>query len=88
MRLITQIQLVGKMELKGHTTAEDLSRIENMRYLSPKGDQPQKYEQINAMTREFARLICELCPPSRQKALALTKLEESKFWANASIVCM
>lgn len=29
--------------------------------------------------------IIRLCPESREKSLALTKLEESVMWANASI---
>lgn len=30
-------------------------------------------------------LISKLCPDSREKSLAITKLEEAVFWANASI---
>ena len=36
-------------------------------------------------TKELAYLIDELCPASREKSLALTKIEESIMWANASI---
>lgn len=54
-------------------------------YHAPKEGQPQKYEDIRAKALEFSLLIDELCPDSREKSLAITKLEESVMWANASI---
>lgn len=57
----------------------------NFSYHAPKDGQPEKYEEIRGKGREFARLIDGLCPDSREKSLALTKLEEAVMWANASI---
>lgn len=54
-------------------------------YHAPKADQPKKYEDIRAKAKEFAVMICNYCPDSREKSLALTKLEEASMWANASI---
>ena len=54
-------------------------------YHAPKGDQPAKYEEIRNEARLFAVTIDDLCPESREKSLAITKLEEAVFWANASI---
>lgn len=54
-------------------------------YHAPKGDQPAKYEQIRAFARDFASLLNILCPESREKSLAVTKLEEVVMWANAGI---
>jgi hypothetical protein len=54
-------------------------------YHPPKEGQPQKYEELRAKTKELAYLIDSLCPESREKALAMTKLEECNMWANASI---
>lgn len=54
-------------------------------YHSPKGNQPEKYKKLREKAKEFAFLIQELTPESREKALAITKLEESCFWANAAI---
>lgn len=54
-------------------------------YHSPKGLQPQYYNEIRARGREFAFRINELCPDGREKSLAITKLEECVMWANASI---
>ena len=35
--------------------------------------------------KELAYLIDDLCPKSREKSLAITKIEEAMMWANASI---
>jgi len=54
-------------------------------YHAPKEGQPQMYTDIRAKALELAVMMDERCPDSREKALALTKLEESVMWANASI---
>lgn len=54
-------------------------------YHAPKDDQPRRYEGIRQEAKAFAYLIDNLCPHSREKSLALTKLEEAVFWANAAI---
>lgn len=54
-------------------------------YHPPKGDQPQRYEQIRALAREFAMGVMSMCPESRETSIALTKIEEGAMWANASI---
>ena len=51
----------------------------------PKGDQADRYERIRATAARFAMTVDELCPDSREKSLAMTKLEECVMWANASI---
>lgn len=46
-----------------------------------------------AMTHQAIRTVCdwvacellEHCPESRELSLALTKLEEAMFWANAAV---
>lgn len=57
----------------------------NFIYHSPKGDQPKRYETLRSIAKEFAYRIKGNCPDSREKSLALTKLEESVMWANAAI---
>jgi hypothetical protein len=57
----------------------------NFKYHSPKEGQPEKYTQLREKAKELAYLIEELAPQSREKSLAITKLEESVMWANASI---
>lgn len=58
---------------------------ENFKYHAPKEGQPEKYEAIRNKSKELAHLIDELCPNSREKALAITNLEQTSMWANAAI---
>ena len=57
----------------------------NFKYHSPKDGQQEKYTAIRDKAKELAYLIDELCPNSREKAVAMTQLETAVFWANASI---
>jgi hypothetical protein len=54
-------------------------------YHAPKDDQPKKYEMIRASAKTLAQELVLLTPESREQSLALTKLEEVVFWANAAI---
>jgi len=54
-------------------------------YHKPHGDQPERFEKLRDATKELAYLITDNCPDSRERALALTKLEEANMWANAAI---
>lgn len=63
-----------------------MSNIENnYKYHAPKEGQQAKYEAIREKAKALAYLIDEVCPNSREKALAHTNLEQSVMWANASI---
>lgn len=57
----------------------------NFMYHTPKEGQVEKYEVIRSKAKELAYLIDDTCPGSREKSLAMTNLEESVMWANASI---
>lgn len=46
---------------------------------------PVGVEEIRDCGRQFAVLIDADCPESREKSLALTKVEEAVMWANAAI---
>ena len=60
--------------------------IENrFTYHPPQPDQIPKFEQLRNKAKELALLVEELVPDSREKSLALTKIEESNMWANAAI---
>ena len=54
-------------------------------YHAPKQGQEERYKLIRSKAHELADLISSSCPPSRERSLAFTKLEESVMWANASI---
>lgn len=57
----------------------------NFTYHKPHGTQPERYVQIRQAGKQLAELLVRSCPQSRELSLALTKLEESVFWANAAI---
>lgn len=57
----------------------------NFTYHAPKANQPERYTEIRDQAKELAILIEQSCPESRERSLAMTKLEESVMWANASI---
>jgi hypothetical protein len=67
-------------------TADERKRIDNnFTYHPPQGSQPEKYEHIRKTGKLVAEEFCGLCPESRELSLAITKLEEAIFWANAAI---
>lgn len=60
--------------------------LENrLTYHAPSGTQPQLYGAIRDTALTFAIMLNDLCPESREKSLAITKLEEAVMWAIAAI---
>lgn len=57
----------------------------NFTYHAPKAGQPERYTALREKAKEFALLIEQECPESRERSLAFTKLEEAVMWANAAI---
>lgn len=64
-------------------TNEELNK--RFTYHAPFGDQPRRYEDIRRNAYTLAGFLVASCPESRELSLALTKLEEAVFWANAAI---
>lgn len=64
-------------------TVEDLEN--RFTYHSPKDGQPEKYAALRGNALGLACEMNEFCPPSPELYIAITKLEESVFWANAAI---
>jgi hypothetical protein len=62
---------------------EELER--RFTYHPPKNNQPVKYVELRNLAKALAFKIYVICPESREQSLAITKLEEAVFWANASI---
>lgn len=64
----------------------NLNDLENrFTYHPPKEGQPEIYERIRFAGMGFALLIDQHAPESRELSLAITKIEEAVFWANAAI---
>ena len=57
----------------------------NFTYHPSKDDQTARYISIRNTAHDFAKLLDQFCPDSREKSLAFTKLEECVMWANAAI---
>lgn len=74
---------MSKQKLQTYMQVDDIER--NFTYHPPKGDQPERYTKLRSEAKKLALLLVENCPDSRERSLALTKLEEAVFWANASI---
>lgn len=54
-------------------------------YHAPKGDQPARYEQIRGAVRDVSAMISRATPECHEQELAIERLEEAVFWANAAI---
>ena len=54
-------------------------------YHPPTEEQVERYQRLRQAAREYEELIRELTPPSREQSVAITHLETTTFWANASI---
>ena len=57
----------------------------NFTYHPPKPDQIEKYTAIRDTGKNVVELINDVCPESREKSLAITKIEEAIMWANAAV---
>ena len=64
-------------------TIEEL--VNRFTYHVPKEGQVERYEEIRRMALTLATVVYSSCPESRERSLALTKIEEAVMWANASI---
>jgi hypothetical protein len=68
-----------------HISNDELARRFN--YHPPNTDEKRKnYESVRAVCLGAAEeLVVVTGPPSREQSIAITKLEEAMFWANAAI---
>lgn len=73
--------------MKYRPKTEDVARnANNFRHHVPHDpSQGERYGDVRALLNAAADALLEKCPPSRELSVALTKLEEAMFWANASI---
>ena len=75
------------MPMNYNVTDEDAKEIKK-RFSTHKAnaDQLERMEIVRDATHFAGVMILKHCPPSRERALALTKLEEGMMHANSSIV--
>jgi hypothetical protein len=68
-------------------TVEQLRDLTNrFNYHPPKGaDDKTRHEKTRNVLMEVTVFLCEVVPEGRERAMALTKIEEAMFWANAGI---
>lgn len=64
-------------------TTEDIDN--DFTYHAPKPGQAERYAEIRGGAKILALHLLSDCPQSRELSLAITKLEEAVFWANAAI---
>lgn len=78
----------GELPILYGMTDKDKAELDcRFTYHSPRPNQIPRYQQLRDKAREFAQLIHDLTPPSREQALAFTHLQEATMWANAAIAC-
>lgn len=65
------------------TPLEQISH--NFAHHPPKGDQPERYASLRRHGSDLAEEILRRVPDSRERSLALTRVEEAVMWANAGI---
>lgn len=66
----------------------DQAALDNwFQYHKPEGDQPQKYEALRAAGKRFAEEVVRLTPPCADQTMAVRKIREAVFTANAAIAC-
>lgn len=61
--------------------------VENRFTYHPPKDtvQRDKYQLLREKCKMLAKEILRQTPPSREQSVAITKLEEVMFWANAAV---
>jgi hypothetical protein len=68
----------------------DIQDLQNrFTYHAPPDEQTKdKYAKLRKKGFNLAMMIADFCPDSRERSLAVTKVEEAIMWANASIARM
>jgi len=54
-------------------------------YHAPKENQAERYAALRDQAKNLSYSIAQFCPESRERSVAITKLQECIMFANASI---
>jgi len=69
-------------------TDQDSNQLANsFTYHTVKEGQSERYVALRGRAQTLATEIYMFVPPSRERSLAITKLEEAIMWANKGIAC-
>jgi len=66
-------------------TLDEKDLLNRFTYHAPDERDVLNHEAIRNFGLDLARILNDLLPDSREKSLAMTKLEETIMWANAAI---
>lgn len=67
------------------STAEQINNW--FSYHPPIENQAERYERIRAAGKAFAEVLVAECPESADRTVAIRKIREAVYSANASIAC-
>lgn len=56
------------------------------RYRAPRPDQVERMERLRTAVTDVMVLVDGLCPHSREKSLAVARLDEALFYANSAMI--
>lgn len=81
------VELITALDEAKKTSEANVEQDLNNRftYHPPMPNQIGKFENIRKNARWMVTLFTQMCPKSRELSLAITKIEEAVFWANAAI---
>jgi len=82
---ITKVDVGGVSVQPSYPYPRERDLDKRFTYHPPKPGQLGRYVAMRDQAKALAELICGQVPPSRERSLALTALEESVMWANAGI---
>ena len=54
-------------------------------YHAPSPEGIKIHAELSGSFEALAALVEEICPDGREKSLAITNLEQAKFWASAGV---
>jgi hypothetical protein len=72
-----------EMSSQSSITGEEIHN--RFHYHKPSEEGAATHQILSAQYENLAHVIDQTCPEGREKSLAMTSLETSKFWASAAV---